>query len=119
MKHKKKDDCYKALACLYISIPEGVANDINQKIRVYISELENGRNSMYVYIRLKGEKVYTVGFYSPDGEWNSDSDCDTVVKAAERVHYLNGGNACGSRTKWVRPTGDKNNNPYPAPLVKK
>jgi len=36
--------------------------------------------------------VYTVGFYSPDGEWHTDSDQVSPQKAAERVHYLNGGN---------------------------
>lgn len=45
---------------------------------------------MYVYI--KSERfLWTVGFYSPDGEWNAESDYDSREKAAARVHYLNGG----------------------------
>lgn len=45
----------------------------------------------YVYIRSE-PTVYTVGFYSPEGAWHSDSDFGSRDKAAERVHYLNGGN---------------------------
>ncbi len=45
---------------------------------------------MYVYI--KSEKyLWTVGFYSPDGQFQPESDHDTKESAAERVHYLNGG----------------------------
>lgn len=35
--------------------------------------------------------LWTVGFYSPDGKWNPESDHESPEKAAERVHYLNGG----------------------------
>lgn len=35
--------------------------------------------------------LWTVGFYSPDGEWHPESDHASAEKAAERVHYLNGG----------------------------
>ncbi len=44
----------------------------------------------YVYIRSEPE-LYTVGFYKPDGTWESESDHSTRAKAAARVHYLNGG----------------------------
>lgn len=44
---------------------------------------------MYVY--RKFEDCYTVGFYSPNGEWHPESDHDTAEEAAARVHYLNGG----------------------------
>lgn len=47
---------------------------------------------MYVYQRCTHEPLYTVGFYTPEGEWKTDSDWDTREEAAERVHYLNGGN---------------------------
>jgi len=48
---------------------------------------------MYVYIRSSDpwETLYTVGFYSPDGKWNPESDHETADEAAKRVHYLNGG----------------------------
>ncbi len=45
---------------------------------------------MYVYIKSE-TFLWTVGFYTPDGKWNPDGDFDTKEKAAERVHYLNGG----------------------------
>lgn len=47
---------------------------------------------MYVYIKSELQ-LWTVGFYNPNGEWHAESDHDTPAKAAERVHYLNGGNA--------------------------
>jgi len=48
---------------------------------------------MYVYIRSEFSpyELYTVGFYNPNGEWEPESDHETAEKAAERVHYLNGG----------------------------
>lgn len=47
--------------------------------------------TIYVYIRSEPE-LWTVGFYDPEGKWHPESDHDTADKAAERVHYLNGGN---------------------------
>ncbi len=51
---------------------------------------------MYVYIESEhnqyGNSLKTVGFYSPDGKWHPESDHETNESAAERVHYLNGGN---------------------------
>lgn len=53
----------------------------------------------YVYIRsehagVRGAEhdLYTVGFYDPQGNWQSESDYSTTAEAAARVHYLNGGN---------------------------
>ncbi len=46
---------------------------------------------MYVYIQSE-PSLWTVGFYRPDGFWESESDWDTREAAAHRVHYLNGGN---------------------------
>jgi len=45
---------------------------------------------MYVYIKSE-PGLWTVGFYSPDGKWNPESDHDTKEAAAERVAWLNGG----------------------------
>jgi len=45
---------------------------------------------MYVYIKSE-PGLYTVGFYKPDGGWEPESDHVNEDKAAERVHYLNGG----------------------------
>lgn len=44
----------------------------------------------YVYIQSE-PRLYTVGFYDPDGKWHSESDHDSREQAASRVHYLNGG----------------------------
>ena len=45
----------------------------------------------YVYIYSKFDRIWVVGFYSPDGEWHPDSDHADRDDAAKRVHYLNGG----------------------------
>lgn len=44
----------------------------------------------YVYIRSE-PGLFTVGFYRPDGEFETDSDHTEQNAARERVHYLNGG----------------------------
>ena len=46
---------------------------------------------MYVYINSE-PGLWTVGFYSPNGEWNPESDHTTKDEAANRVAYLNGNN---------------------------
>jgi len=47
---------------------------------------------MYVYIQTEvSPDLFTVGFYRPDGTWESESDHASRVEAGERVHYLNGG----------------------------
>ncbi len=45
----------------------------------------------YVYLKSKDEALWTVGFYSPSGEWMPERDCDTPKEAGEIVAYLNGG----------------------------
>lgn len=45
---------------------------------------------MYIYIETE-PGLWTVGFYKPDGKFVAESDHDSHEKAAERVHYLNGG----------------------------
>ena len=47
--------------------------------------------TVYVYIQSES-RLWTVGFYDPNGKWHSDSDHNTRKEAAARVHYLNGGN---------------------------
>ncbi len=45
---------------------------------------------MYVYLNsYKG--LWTVGFYSPNGEWIPESDWKSSEQAAARVSWLNGG----------------------------
>jgi hypothetical protein len=45
----------------------------------------------WVYIRSE-PGLWTVGFYKPDGTWESESDHTSRESAARRVRYLNGGN---------------------------
>lgn len=43
------------------------------------------------YVYLKSEPgLWSVGFYTPSGVWQPESDHDTTDKAAERVAWLNG-----------------------------
>lgn len=44
---------------------------------------------MWVYIETE-KGLWTVGFYSPSGEFITDSDHDVKQQAAGRVAYLNG-----------------------------
>lgn len=46
---------------------------------------------MYVYIQSE-PNLWTVGFFNPQGEFTPESDHKQQTFAAERVHWLNGGN---------------------------
>lgn len=50
----------------------------------------NGDIAMWVYREIT-PGTWTVGFYSPSGEWHADGIFATKEKAAARVNYLNGG----------------------------
>ena len=50
----------------------------------------NEQACVWVYIKSE-PNLWTVGFYSPKGEWHTDSDWSNTELAAKRVHYLNGG----------------------------
>lgn len=57
-------------------------------------------NGCWVYIRSE-PSLWTVGFYGPDADgakWHSDSDHESREAAAERVHWLNG----GELREWIR-----------------
>lgn len=45
----------------------------------------------YVYLKSPHERLYTVGFYDPEGDWHPESDHGTEKEAAARVVYLNSG----------------------------
>lgn len=56
----------------------------------------------WVYIRNRDEcsatgSLYTTGFYDPNGQWHPEGDYEKELEAAERVHWLNGGNSDNSR----------------------
>lgn len=52
---------------------------------------------MYIYIKTEKQDhdnpkgLWTVGFYDPDGKWQSESDHESRDEAARRVHWLHGG----------------------------
>lgn len=45
---------------------------------------------MYVYLRTEPNFLWAVGFWKPDGKWESESYHDSKDKAVARVAYLNG-----------------------------
>ena len=45
---------------------------------------------MYVYIQSE-RCLWTVGFYDPSGKFIPESDYSSMIAAATRVAYLNGG----------------------------
>ena len=50
----------------------------------------------YVYRKIQempGHYLWVVGFYTPQGVWIAESDHNTKEAAADRVHWLNGGNS--------------------------
>jgi hypothetical protein len=47
---------------------------------------------MWVYRRTE-QNLWTVGYFSPQKEWVTDSDHSSREQAAQRVHWLNGGGA--------------------------
>ncbi|MEV0766549.1 hypothetical protein [Nocardia sp. NPDC050435] len=51
----------------------------------------------YVYIRQRSERLFTVGFYEPNGDWNPESDHGNREDAVARVNLLNGGCGCAGK----------------------
>ncbi len=45
---------------------------------------------MYIYKRSE-PRLWTVGYYDPEGFFTPESDHDSTQEAADRVHYMNGG----------------------------
>ena len=45
--------------------------------------------SGYVYLRSE-PRLWTVGFYAPDGTWTPESDHGSSEDAAQRTAWLNG-----------------------------
>lgn len=58
----------------------------------------------YVYMRSE-PNLWTVGFYRPDGRWESESDHETADAAADRVCRLNGTAALEARAGAARLHG--------------
>lgn len=54
---------------------------------------ETYREDEVVYVYRQSDLFeWTVGYYTPSGEWMPESTWDSKEKAAERVRWLNGGN---------------------------
>lgn len=49
---------------------------------------------MWVYVKSE-PRLWTVGFYAPDGTWHTDSDHEFQDAAADRCAYLNGSSTRG------------------------
>jgi len=64
---------------------------------------------MNSYVYIKSEPgLWTVGFYDPSGKWQPESDHVHRDAAAERVHYLNGGNDGDGESESTAETIRKN-----------
>ena len=61
---------------------------------------------MYVY-KKSDELLWTVGYYDPDGKWQSESDHEDQEDAAKRVHYLSGGGTTAETFKDVAEAADR------------
>ena len=48
---------------------------------------------MWIYIVTVLGKLWTVGFYDPDGNFIAESDFSTQTRARARVNFLNGGSS--------------------------
>lgn len=53
----------------------------------------------YVYIQSE-PRLWTAGFYDPDGKFHPESDHGSRQDAAERAHYLNGGTSAALVDDW-------------------
>ena len=75
--------------------------DPNQDLATHIEHPRDLNKGVFMYVYVKTEKtLWTVGFYAPDGKFNTDSDWNSKEEAGERVAYLNGGNVV-SRDKGI------------------
>ena len=45
---------------------------------------------MYIYLNSE-PGLWTVGYYDPQGNFQPEGDYNDKERAAQRVHYLNGG----------------------------
>ncbi|HEX3038678.1 MAG TPA: hypothetical protein VHP54_00085 [Caproiciproducens sp.] len=45
---------------------------------------------MFVYQKTE-PGTWTVGYFTDSGEWKPECSCNTAAEAAQRTHWLNGG----------------------------
>ena len=48
---------------------------------------------MWIIIQSRGEQLYTVGHYAPEGTFIPLRDFSLAEEAARYIHWLNGGNS--------------------------
>jgi hypothetical protein len=58
----------------------------------YKGEPEQGVWTVTWVYQQSEPRLWTVGYYGPTGIWYTDSDHSSKEAAAQRVHWLNGGN---------------------------
>jgi hypothetical protein len=63
----------------------------------------------WVYIRTtkEGVETFSVGFFTPDGEFRLDKDFDNRQDALELVHFLNGGELVAPPNPVAQPVPQK------------
>jgi hypothetical protein len=60
-----------------------------------------------MYLYQKSEPgLWSVGYFTPSGKWEKESDCSSAAEAAERVHWLNGGKITDDRLSKCEDTGN-------------
>ena len=50
------------------------------------------------------DNSFTVGYYKPDGSWESESEFEIADDAAARCNYLNGGEGLMPKNPNIRPS---------------
>jgi len=68
----------------------------------------------YVY-RKTEQRLWTVGYYDPDGHWEPESDFDSPKAAAQRTAWLNGSNNTAAARQRERECNDLNVDHYEPP----
>lgn len=61
------------------------------------------------------DDCFTVGYFKPNGEWVACSDHKSPEEAAERIHYLNGGQSAPSAGPTAKSRKDKSGSSSAAP----
>ena len=61
---------------------------------------------MYVY-KTTEPGLFTTGFYDPAGKWHPEGDYNSGGQAADRVHWLNGGDDKAATNALLTQSADK------------
>lgn len=69
---KLREACFNALDCLYIAVDEGVATDVNTKVRAYIQVLESAPK--LPDFPVQATKAFEIADMMPKNDGESDDD---------------------------------------------